>query len=392
MNKRFCIEPFLGFLWHINWNYAICCLDKINREKWLLWNIKNKDSFNKLWNSEELKEIRAKMLKWEKIKNCEYCYNVEKKWWISRRLKLLELRKDKVKYILQNTLTNWYVNYWIKRLDLRLSNTCNFSCRFCDSFFSSNRAKLDNYLWLSSNNNINNWNSHILNNEIRNIYIELEEVRFAWWEPLLEQNHYDILYNLIDLGVSKNINLIYSTNLSILPWLTKGYDHFLKKWTNNIFDLWDKFKHIELWISVDWYKSFYDYIRLWWKWENFIYNVDKVFEKKEYHKVFKITVWRENIYNIPYLYIFLSQYKTWIFFIYILSPQYYKITNISKEEKLIITNHYKRFIEKYWENTYNLKKHFLRILKFLNSQETNIDFQKQYKSVTEKINKFYKYI
>ena len=116
-------------------------------------------------------------------------------------------------------IENGRINKKVKFLDFRNSNLCNAKCRFCGPQHS-NKWSIELY-------NKNNLRHTDVSEYFDDIFTEdLIEIYFAGGEPLINEEHYRILNLLIDKGLSSNIKLQYSTNLSVLNF--KGQDQLIR--------------------------------------------------------------------------------------------------------------------------------------------------------------------
>ena len=77
-----------------------------------------------------------------------------------------------------------------------------------------------------------------------NIIPHLTDVYFAGGEPFVQDGHYKLLQLLINSRYSKNIKLQYNTNLSYIKY---------KKF--NLLEMWENFKDVSLWPSIEGYKA-----------------------------------------------------------------------------------------------------------------------------------------
>jgi hypothetical protein len=138
----------------------------------------------------------------------------------------------------------------MRYFDIRFSNICNFKCRTCGSGFSSQweQEDLKNNVWFARTipkNDNKEFLSEVLG-QIENI----ETAYFAGGEPLITEEHYVILEEMIRSGRT-DIQLSYNTNLSNLKFKDK-----------DLLSLWGKFKkHIMIYASVDHYGDRAEYIR-----------------------------------------------------------------------------------------------------------------------------------
>ena len=75
----------------------------------------------------------------------------------------------------------------------------------------------------------------------------IEKLEFFGGEPLMIERHYEILERCVDLGIAKNISLSYNTNGSIFP--------------QDKIQLWEQFKKVEIFLSIDDINERFEYIR-----------------------------------------------------------------------------------------------------------------------------------
>jgi MoaA/NifB/PqqE/SkfB family radical SAM enzyme len=134
--------------------------------------------------------------------------------------------------------------------DYRFSNLCNFKCRTCGSDFSSQWAAENKKfepsqpIVIHADNNRGN-----LLNEVYEHINNIEMAYFAGGEPLITEEHYLILEELIK-HKRTDITLRYNTNMSNLKF--KDYD---------LISLWKQFKKVEVSASIDHYGERAEYIR-----------------------------------------------------------------------------------------------------------------------------------
>ncbi len=80
-------------------------------------------------------------------------------------------------------------------------------------------------------------------------------VHLAGGEPMVIAKAWNFLRRLSDLGFSRNIELCYNTNWTVIP-----------KWTG---DVWRAFKAVDLFISMDGVGAVNEFIRHPLKWASF---------------------------------------------------------------------------------------------------------------------------
>jgi organic radical activating enzyme len=195
--------------------------------------------------SDEMENIRDKMLSGKKISGCEVCYDIEKSGYASPRIR---------KYNKYKNLTT------IGEIQLKLrifGNYCNLACYMCFPFNSSTRAKelkeIGIYDEISRGSNYgvsinyNNW-KRVKQNVLDNIHL-IESLHLTGGEPLQLPRQYEFLDEIPD-ECAKKITLTYDTNLTQLGHKGK-----------HIFDYALKFKKIHFSVSSDHFGKKLEWIR-----------------------------------------------------------------------------------------------------------------------------------
>lgn len=251
-NKTFCMLPWIHLHSFPTGEAYPCCNtempDKIGNT--------NKQSLAEIWNGHEMREVRRKMLAGEKVNGCKRCYEQEDSGFFSMRLSsnkhfghhmnLTDLTYD------DGTLPNMKIVYW----DIRFSNLCNLRCRSCGHIFSSN--------WYDDQKKLMEMEGHQYNTQrlffagrsendmweqLQTQIDNLEQVYFAGGEPLIMEEHYRLLNELLKRGKT-DVRLIYNTNFSEMRY---------KK--SNVLDLWKEFKSVSVGASLDAMGKRAEYIR-----------------------------------------------------------------------------------------------------------------------------------
>ena len=143
-SKTFCVYPWIHQVATPNGAVNFCCISEktfIHHDDGKPINLAE-DSFEEAWNTQNMRDIRQKMLAGEPVKGCETCYEQEKigkrsyrqahnKEWFSRPGK-----KEIVERVESSKLNNYAVDKPPVYLDLRLGNLCNLKCRMCNPYNS----------------------------------------------------------------------------------------------------------------------------------------------------------------------------------------------------------------------------------------------------------------
>jgi organic radical activating enzyme len=106
----------------------------------------------------------------------------------------------------------------VTRLELRLSNLCNFKCRMCNAFSSSEIAReIKEFPILAKHSGENIVSSTIDSiEELKKIALDgIRVLCFTGGEPLLIKSYYDFLDLLIEKGYNENIIVEIFSNCSV---------------------------------------------------------------------------------------------------------------------------------------------------------------------------------
>lgn len=118
-------------------------------------------------------------------------------------------------------------------LDIRNTNHCNLKCRYCGPHFSNQWGKEIGIVDSLKVTKINSFFDKIITDKLSYLY-------FTGGEPLISGDHWDFLKLLIDKNISKNIDLVYNSNLTVLRY--KNLD---------IQELWKNFNSVSITASFD---------------------------------------------------------------------------------------------------------------------------------------------
>jgi len=146
MSNTYCIKPFIHIATERNGDYLPCCLSKIPTG----YNIEH-HSIEEVWNSEYYNKLRHDLLNGVKNPNCERCWTVEDKGYVSRRQQ-------------NNQVLDVPLPVPIE-LDIKTGNDCNLKCITCNHLASSQHAK-EVEQWKKDNVKLPLWLSEIDRDEL----------------------------------------------------------------------------------------------------------------------------------------------------------------------------------------------------------------------------------
>lgn len=283
-SSTFCLLPFIHMATKTDGDMKLCC------RSWPIDNINNV-SMKELWNSDKYKEVRRMMLNGERPKECDACWRQEDIGVRSMRQRYNKTRTKKYLPYLEAMSDDYEMPFRIPVLESKMSNFCNLKCRMCHPLDSTSWSKdweTIEHLMEDANGStyrkvrefgltrkpyISGWED---NEEFWKEFEELapyfERIEFAGGEPLIDPIHYRILNILKEYG--KNIELKYSTNLTKLNY---------KK--DDVMELWNYFKGVEVMISIDGVGDVYDYIRQLGSYQEVKQNILKVVDHPKVVKI-----------------------------------------------------------------------------------------------------------
>jgi len=236
-------------------NINPCCLAD---HKFPLGSLNVSNTVDDIINSKKSNQIRQWMKEGYRPAACQTCYTKEDNNIPSARIPFNDFDQG--------------INITI--LDIRINNICNFKCRMCSEYFSSaiqqetiklygKDAVLGHEQNLMMSSSLTERRKQLdkvmpyISNKIENIY-------FAGGEPLITDEHYQILDKLIDINHT-NLQLRYNTNLSTLIYKN-----------NNVIDYWNQFSDVEVGASVDASDAVAEYVRHGTVWTEIVENINKI--------------------------------------------------------------------------------------------------------------------
>jgi radical SAM protein with 4Fe4S-binding SPASM domain len=212
-------------------------------------------TLQEIWNNPEQRKLRLDMLNETKNPVCVRCYEQEESGFFSGRRSANKHHGHNIKRVhetdQQGHVEKFEMTYW----DIRFSNLCNLKCRSCGHIFSSqwyqDQAKLIGGDW-AKKNKVLNYAGRTETDMWEQLLPHLdyvEQIYFAGGEPLLMEEHYNILEELVRRG-RFDVRLIYNTNFTHTE--LKG---------RSVFEYWRQFQSVSIGASLDAMGARAEYIR-----------------------------------------------------------------------------------------------------------------------------------
>lgn len=237
-------------------------------------------------NCDTLKDVRKTFLNNQWPSQCRRCKIEHESGKRSRnqweRL-TIDFKFDEAR---KNTLDDGtLINPKVLSMDIRPGNKCNLQCVMCypgesnqwykiqEKVTNSNTFMMDNVVYLTTENKSFDWGENEESyNALINYLPTVKRINFGGGEPFLLKKHIILLNKMIEMNVSKDIELEYSINVTTLP--------------DYIFSLFEHFRVVKLCSSIDGIEEVNDAIRFPSKWESIKNNLIKLDNTKDNIEVF----------------------------------------------------------------------------------------------------------
>lgn len=274
-SSTFCALPWIHFATRPNGDMRLCCsanasgagddhtVGLVKQENGEPANF-GRDTPMSAWNNSYMKSVRTTMLSSNIPKSCTKCFEEESKGVVSKRIwETATWVQDglDIRELIDQTTENGTVPEKLQYLDLRLGHTCNLKCIMCSPHDSSKWVSDHKKVFpLFQNKDVINqtqWDSRTFNNywyehpdfwqEMFRQIPNLKQVYFAGGEPLMIKEHKMFLEEIIRQGYADKILIRYNSNGLLI--------------SNDIIELWKKFKKVKFAVSIDDIEERNHYIR-----------------------------------------------------------------------------------------------------------------------------------
>ena len=244
-SKTFCIYPWIHLHAYPTGEAYPCCHAEM--KPGIVGNCRT-NTLEEIWRDKPMQQLRADMLSETPHAACTRCYEQEESGFFSGRKSANKHHGHHVKKLEHNPFE---MTYW----DIRFSNLCNLKCRSCGHIFSSqwyqDQAKLAGADWKERNTVLNyaGRTETDMWTQLEPHLDYVEQIYFAGGEPLLMEEHYRILDELVKRK-RFDVRLIYNTNFTHTD--LKG---------QSVFEYWKQFDSVAVGASLDAMGARGEYIR-----------------------------------------------------------------------------------------------------------------------------------
>ena len=228
------------------------------------------------WNSEHMRSVRRRMMAGETLPECDVCNSKLLNTDVYRTY-FWHLFKHKYDDIWTSTDESGATTMKPVSWDYRFSNLCNFKCRTCGDMLSSAwESEQRQHNMIDWSNPKNNWMLPAVKQEItafQDSQIEaefaqavaehrVEEVYWVGGEPLMYEQHWRYMRQIVDQGDGGLVYARYNTNLSRVRY--RGIDLYS--------DILDHIRDWQICASIDGTGTIGEYIRTGLSWPVFLEN------------------------------------------------------------------------------------------------------------------------
>ena len=180
------------------------------------------------WNSEHMKSVRRRMMAGETLPECDVCNSKLLNTDVYRSY-FNRLFAHKYEHAMAATQADGSTTVKPVSWDYRFSNLCNFKCRMCGDMLSSSwesEQRANNMInWANPKNNwmlpeVREQISQFQDTQIEAEFAQaveehrVEEIYWVGGEPLMFEQHWRYMKQIVDQGDGHRVYARYNTNLS----------------------------------------------------------------------------------------------------------------------------------------------------------------------------------
>jgi hypothetical protein len=231
------------------------------------------------WNSEHVRNVRKKMMSGDVPEECQVC---------NHKLLNTDVYRDYFGHLFEHKYNEiWETtdetgNTTMKPVswDYRFTNLCNFKCRMCGDMLSSSwESEERKYGMINQFDPSNRWMKPRYREEIKKFQdavvdkeffdaitqSTVEEIYWVGGEPLMMEEHWGAMKQIVEQDDAKKVYVRYNTNLSQIDY--KGVNLFK--------DLLPHFRDWQICASIDGTNETGEYIRTGLKYDRWLENYKK---------------------------------------------------------------------------------------------------------------------
>ena len=250
-----------------------------------------RDAIRRHWLSQRMRGVRADLASGRRSEICNHCWRVENSGGVSQRHRAADMHFEPYDESVDDPPPR------IQFVDLRLGNFCNLKCRMCNP--QSSRLLIPEYKELQEADeetwdslaNVSWFDNEIFWQDLLQYAPHFRRIHLAGGEPMVIARAWEFLRQLRDLGLSRNIELSFNSNWTVIP-----------RWTAEV---WRAFKAVHLYISMDGVGEVNEFIRHPLQWDVFRENLALVEQRHDEFNIryasINVTAQVYNVMRLPEL-------------------------------------------------------------------------------------------
>lgn len=230
--------------------------------------VDQKEALKKSWHSKYFRSLRKKMLSGERPEECFRCFNDEDSGLRSYRQNSNFHHVKRHGFFSVMKMKSVKPPHQVSFIDLRLGNLCNLKCRMCHPVAS--KKWIDEWTVLFKKSLSEDRKKQLRDMdwyESPDFWSQFEEglpyinrIHLAGGEPLIIRQTFDFLKKVVASGYSKQIDITYNTNMTVLP--------------QAVYEFWPQFKSVQVMASLDGLDQINSYIRHPADWSKIVEHMD----------------------------------------------------------------------------------------------------------------------
>lgn len=283
--ETFCILPWVHLATQPDGALNICCLSSNTLKADSGEELRlDTHSLEQIWGSQDLQNVRNKMLSNQKIHGCDVCYRDESNGKTSPRQMhndtwTKKLGAEKIQHLIQSSQEDpqsYARNHQdgVLYFNFRFSNNCNLRCRMCFPMSSNGLSKEFReliekqetfprfYKTIFPQSDLVAWSQNETFVKNMNLALPyLKEVYITGGEPMIGKDTLQFLKMAVESNCAQNIELTFHTNTT--------------HWNESVTELFAHFKKVTIHCSIDGFGLVDEYIR----YPTRFHKVEDVFDK-----------------------------------------------------------------------------------------------------------------
>lgn len=343
--SKLCVLPWMHISATTDGKFRPCCLSADEYKS-------DDRTISSAWHSDDANNLRSAFVNSQQPPGCKQCWDIEESGGVSKRI------NDNRRFGYQGGVPE--LSEFPQYIDLKLGSVCNLKCRICTPENSTR--------WVTDAEKLN-FDNNLLNHytatsqwpeetpkfwqDLYSHFPNVSFIDFAGGDPLLIRSHNSFMRKINGVFDLSGITLHYNTNGTIVP-------------PADIIGIWQKFKRVELMISIDGIGDKFEYMRHGATWDKVIKNIQFFLDTPGIEVQICHTISVFNVCDLP-------EFITWseinsipVYINMLHNPEHYCIKSLSTQAKSVITAKLNQFLNTHCFVDPSIKQSVESVVNFLN--------------------------